>query len=115
MDTGQAPPRTAPDPHIALEEPPMTATVEPRAAATLDATLSADPARGSVLTPEMLARFRERAPRYDQENRFFDEDFEELRGAGYLTIAVPRELGGRGCTLSDVCREQRLLGYHAPA
>lgn len=93
----------------------MTTTVEPRAATTLDASVSTFPASESVLTPEMLARFRERAPRYDQENRFFDEDFEELRNAGYLTIAVPRELGGRGCTLADVCREQRLLGYHAPA
>jgi alkylation response protein AidB-like acyl-CoA dehydrogenase len=93
----------------------MTTTVEPRVTTTLDASVSTFPASESVLTPEMLARFRERAPRYDQENRFFDEDFEELRNAGYLTIAVPRELGGRGCTLSDVCREQRLLGYHAPA
>ena len=72
-------------------------------------------ARGPVLTPAMLQRFRERAPRYDRENRFFEEDFEELREAGYLTIAVPRELGGRGYTLADVCLEQRTLGYHAPA
>jgi alkylation response protein AidB-like acyl-CoA dehydrogenase len=70
---------------------------------------------GSVLTQEMLQRFQERAPRYDRENRFFDEDFAELRKAGYLTIAVPRELGGAGYTLADVCREQRRLGYYAPA
>jgi alkylation response protein AidB-like acyl-CoA dehydrogenase len=70
---------------------------------------------GSVLTQEMLQRFQERAPRYDRENRFFDEDFAELRKAGYLTIAVPRELGGAGYTLADVCREQRRLGYFAPA
>jgi alkylation response protein AidB-like acyl-CoA dehydrogenase len=30
-------------------------------------------------------------------------------------MAVPRELGGRGYTLADVCREQRKLGYYAPA
>ena len=30
-------------------------------------------------------------------------------------MAVPRELGGRGLTLAEVCREQRRLGYHAPA
>ncbi len=70
---------------------------------------------GSVLTQEMLQRFQERAPRYDRENRFFDEDFAELRKAGYLTIAVPRELGGTGYTLADVCHEQRRLGYFAPA
>jgi len=68
-----------------------------------------------MLTQEMLQRFQERAPRYDRENRFFDEDFAELQKAGYLTMAVPRELGGAGYTLADVCREQRRLGYFAPA
>ena len=33
-----------------------------------------------LLTDEMLARFDERAPVYDRENRFFDEDWDELRG-----------------------------------
>lgn len=69
----------------------------------------------SVLTDAVLARFAERAPRYDEENRFFQEDFDELRAAGYLTIAVPRELGGAGLALNQVVREQRRLAYHAPA
>jgi alkylation response protein AidB-like acyl-CoA dehydrogenase len=38
-----------------------------------------------------------------------------LRRAGYLTMAVPEELGGRGLRLAEVCREQRRLAYHAPA
>ena len=88
-------------------------TIETRPAASTT-TFTPD-TRASVLSPAMLRRFQERAPQYDRENRFFDEDFEELRAAGYLTIAVPRELGGRGFTLADVCREQRRLGYHAPA
>ena len=67
------------------------------------------------LTDEMLLRFQERAPRYDAENRFFTEDFEELRESGYLLMAVPRELGGAGMTLAEVCRQQRRLGYYAPA
>lgn len=71
-------------------------------------------ARG-ILTDEMLQRFAQRAAEYDRENRFFTEDFAELRDAGYLTAPVPRELGGHGFTLADVCREQRRLGYHAPA
>jgi len=33
----------------------------------------------SMLTDEMLARFSQRASTYDRENRFFDEDFDELR------------------------------------
>jgi alkylation response protein AidB-like acyl-CoA dehydrogenase len=67
------------------------------------------------LTDEMLARFDERAPRYDRENRFFHEDFEELRASGYLDIALPPEYGGPGLTLAEVGRLQRRLAYHAPA
>jgi alkylation response protein AidB-like acyl-CoA dehydrogenase len=57
----------------------------------------------------------ERAPVYDSENRFFQEDFDELKEAGYLLAAVPKELGGLGLSLSEVCREQRRLGYYAAA
>jgi alkylation response protein AidB-like acyl-CoA dehydrogenase len=67
----------------------------------------------SLLTDEMLERFWERAPDYDAENRFFDEDFAELKEAGYLKLAVPKELGGHGLSLAEVCREQRRLAYCA--
>jgi alkylation response protein AidB-like acyl-CoA dehydrogenase len=69
----------------------------------------------SVLTEEMLARFASRAASYDQENRFFEEDFEELRKAKYLLLPLPSEFGGAGMTLAEVCLEQRRLAYHAPA
>ena len=36
----------------------------------------------TMLTEEMLARFGRRATEYDRENRFFSEDFEELRSRG---------------------------------
>jgi alkylation response protein AidB-like acyl-CoA dehydrogenase len=68
-----------------------------------------------ALTEEMLARFAARAATYDQENRFFTEDFEELRAAKYLLLPLPVEFGGAGMTLAEVCREQRRLAYHAPA
>jgi alkylation response protein AidB-like acyl-CoA dehydrogenase len=68
-----------------------------------------------VLTEDLLARCLERAPIYDRENRFFDEDFEELKRAGYLGLAVPRELGGIGKSLAAACQEQRRLAYYAPA
>jgi alkylation response protein AidB-like acyl-CoA dehydrogenase len=68
-----------------------------------------------ILPPEMLAAFAERCGGYDRENRFFQEDFDDLKRDGYLTINVPRELGGRGLNLAEVCREQRRLGYYAPA
>ena len=69
----------------------------------------------NVLTEEMLARFASRAGTYDRENRFFEEDFEELRAARYLLLPLPLEFGGTGMTLAEVCREQRRLAYHAPA
>lgn len=72
-------------------------------------------ATGDLLTEEMLARFDERAPIYDRENRFFDEDFAELRASGYLNCAVPREFGGGGLGLDEYSKLARRLGYVAPA
>ena len=72
-------------------------------------------APGSVLSDELIARCGERAASYDRENRFFHEDFEELRAAGYLKMAVPRDFGGLGMTLAQVCQEQKRLAYRAPA
>jgi alkylation response protein AidB-like acyl-CoA dehydrogenase len=68
-----------------------------------------------VLTQEMLERFAARAATYDRENRFFEADFQELRDAKYLLLPVPKEFGGAGMTLAQVCRQQRRLAYHAPA
>ena len=49
-----------------------------------------------VLSEAILQRCAERAPAYDRENRFFQEDFDELKQAGYLTMPIPTELGGKG-------------------
>jgi alkylation response protein AidB-like acyl-CoA dehydrogenase len=68
-----------------------------------------------VLSEDLLTRFGERAPVYDRENRFFSEDFEELRQAGYLRMPIPEAFGGLGMNLAQVCQEQRRLAYHAPA
>jgi alkylation response protein AidB-like acyl-CoA dehydrogenase len=57
----------------------------------------------------------ERAPRYDRDNTFFTEDFDELRHNGFLTIAVPTEFGGAGMTLDQVSRAIRRIAYVAPA
>jgi len=73
------------------------------------------PLTPSVLTDEMLERFAARAAGYDRDNCFFEEDFEELRVSGYLTLPVPTEFGGAGMTLAEVCCEQRRLAYYAPA
>jgi alkylation response protein AidB-like acyl-CoA dehydrogenase len=78
-------------------------------------TESPQPEMNPVLTDVQLSRFASRAASYDLENRFFQEDFEELRAAGYLQLPVPVEFGGPGMTLAQVCREQRRLGQFAPA
>lgn len=70
---------------------------------------------GAVLSDEMLARFDERAPQYDRDNRFFTDDFEELKASGYLDLALPPEYGGPGLTLKEIGRHQQRLAYHAPA
>lgn len=67
------------------------------------------------LDEEMLLRFRGRAATYDRENRFFHEDFAELKDAGYLTLPVPEDMGGPGLTMGEVGRLQRQLAMYAPA
>ena len=71
--------------------------------------------QGQILPQDMLERFYERAPQYDQENRFFTEDFEEIKDSGYLLMPVPKELGGLGMSLAEVCQQQRRLAYYAHA
>jgi alkylation response protein AidB-like acyl-CoA dehydrogenase len=76
-------------------------------------TALAAPESQSLLTDDLLIRCQERSAGYDQDNTFFTEDFQELQQAGYLTMPIPQELGGRGMTLADVAREQRRLAYYA--
>ena len=68
-----------------------------------------------LLTEEMLARFDERNPVYDRENRFFDEDWNELKGSGYLLATVPSDMGGAGLGLDEYSKLVRRLAYVAPA
>src|SRR5260370_13732583 len=69
----------------------------------------------SMLTEQLLDRCRERAPGYDRDNTFCLEDFNELKAAGYLKMAIPKEFGGLGMNLAQVSRETRRLALYAPA
>jgi alkylation response protein AidB-like acyl-CoA dehydrogenase len=71
------------------------------------------PASKPVVTEEMLERFAARAADYDRENRFLEEDFENLRAAKYLLLPLPEDFGGAGMPLEEVCRQQRRLAYYA--
>jgi alkylation response protein AidB-like acyl-CoA dehydrogenase len=67
----------------------------------------------SVLTETILNNCAERAAAYDRDNRFFQEDFDELKAAGYLKMPIPKEMGGLGMSLAEVCREERRLAYRS--
>lgn len=69
----------------------------------------------SVLSDAILKGCAERSGKYDKENSFFFEDFEELKKVGYLKGTIPTEFGGGGLNLLQSCLEQRKLAYHAPA
>jgi alkylation response protein AidB-like acyl-CoA dehydrogenase len=68
-----------------------------------------------LLNDDLLARIHERAAGYDRANSFPDEDFAELRDAGYLAALVPERFGGAGLTLLETVREQARLAAAAPA
>jgi Acyl-CoA dehydrogenases len=53
--------------------------------------------------------FAERAAQSDWEGRFPRENFTDLHHAGYLTLTIPRELGGRGASLLELVHAQYRL------
>ncbi len=62
-----------------------------------------------ALTGELADTFAERAKKHDWEGSFPYENFADLHRAGYLTLTVPRELGGWGAPLIDVMLAQQRL------
>ena len=68
-----------------------------------------------LLPDSLLERIRGRATEYDQQNRFFTEDLEELAAAGYLKLFVPESDGGAGLGLEAAVRCQQRLATAAPA
>jgi alkylation response protein AidB-like acyl-CoA dehydrogenase len=73
------------------------------------------PVSTSLLPDLLLEGCRGRAAGYDRDNRFCQEDFDELKAAGYLKMALPKEFGGHGLTLAEAGRETRRLATYAPA
>ena len=68
----------------------------------------------AFLSDELLGEIHSRAARYDAENTFPEEDYDQLRNAGYYAAFVPEEFGGSGLTLSEIAAEQTRLGKAAP-
>jgi alkylation response protein AidB-like acyl-CoA dehydrogenase len=69
----------------------------------------------SILSDTLLQGCRQRAAGYDRDNKFCQEDFDELKAAGYLKLTLPKEFGGLGYTLNQYTREARRLANYAPA
>ena len=57
-------------------------------------------------------RIAEHAADHDRDGTFVDEAYDLMRAEGYLALAVPRELGGRGATIRQVAMAQRELAHH---
>ncbi len=66
--------------------------------------------RKTLLSEELLDRIGSRAAAYDREARFFHEDLDDLKAVGYLTLSVPKELGGKGFTLPEIVRRAGAAG-----
>ena len=79
----------------------------PMAAPTMD--------RPPALSDDLIAACGERAPAYDRENRFFQEDWDAIKASGFLKINVPTEFGGGGLSLTETCAELARLARRAPA
>jgi alkylation response protein AidB-like acyl-CoA dehydrogenase len=62
---------------------------------------------------EVFLKCEKRAAHYDANNLFFQEDFDELKAAGYLLMGVPEDFGGFGMTLAECSALTRKLAYHA--
>jgi alkylation response protein AidB-like acyl-CoA dehydrogenase len=58
---------------------------------------------------ELADRFAARAERHDREAAFPFENFADLRAAGFLTLALPPDLGGAGLSLYEFCLLQERL------
>lgn len=69
----------------------------------------------TLLPDTLLETIRARAQAYDHDNRFCQEDLNDLRESGYLTAAVPTEFGGHGLSLAELTLAQRRLAAAAPA
>src|SRR5262245_34450569 len=67
------------------------------------------------LPEETLLRFRERAARHDDDGCYAIEDLADLRAAGWLTAALPEDLGGLGLNLAELGDEQRRMARYSPA
>lgn len=82
----------------------MVAILEsPRTSAWRFAPAAPDDTVFVPLAAELAAEFATRAAAHDQEGTFPFENFARMEDSGFTRLAVPRELGGPGATMRQVC------------
>ena len=80
---------------------------------TLTTTPTDDQERELVAwASELGTAIAEHSARHDRDGTFVAEAYDLLRSSGYLALAVPVELGGRGATIRQVAMAQRELARH---
>lgn len=65
----------------------------------------------AALTPSFAAR----AAQQDEGDEFVAENYRELKASGLLAAGVPRELGGEGLELAELCELLRTLAHACPS
>jgi alkylation response protein AidB-like acyl-CoA dehydrogenase len=73
---------------------------------------SGDEAEFVAWAAELGAQIAPFAAAHDRDGTFVAEAFELFKSSGYLALAVPIELGGRGATIRQVAMAQRELAKH---
>lgn len=56
--------------------------------------------------------FAARAVENDETDKFVQENYADLKGAGLISAGVPRELGGGGASVRDLCEVLRIIAGH---
>ena len=64
----------------------------------------------ATILSELAQNFSQRAASDEWEGQFHQENYADLRRTGYLTLIMPRELGGEGASLLDAVLTQYYLG-----
>jgi alkylation response protein AidB-like acyl-CoA dehydrogenase len=65
----------------------------------------------ATLTPA----FAERAAQLDESDEFVAENYRELKASGLLAAGVPKELGGEGLELGELCELLRTMAHACPS
>jgi acyl-CoA dehydrogenase len=71
-----------------------------------------DPTAFVPWAAELGAEIAPYASTHDRDGTFVSEAFDLFKSSGYLALAVPSELGGRGATIRQVAWAQRELAKH---